>query len=65
MRENFATALAVLVDIVITEETITREDLPFIRTDIEKARREFTEEELTEEEHAARLEALAVLEANL
>lgn len=61
---NTTAALAILADITLGEE-ITPENLPFVRADIEKARREFTEEELTTEEHAARLEALAVLEANL
>lgn len=53
-------ALATLADLTLGEE-VTREDLPFIGADIDKARREFTEEELTTEEHTARVEALAVL----
>ena len=38
-------------------------DLPALRQDIHRARREFTDEELTDHEHAARLDALATLEA--
>lgn len=64
MRTNhdaaITAALATLADLTLGEE-VTREDLPFIGADIDKARREFADDELTPEEHAARIEALAVL----
>ena len=44
---------------------VTRETLPYIRQDIADARREFTHEEYTPEEHSARLAALETLDTLL
>jgi hypothetical protein len=55
------TARAVLVDLL--PDAGEAVDFPALRRDIDKARREFTEEEFTTAEHAEFLEALAVLEA--
>ena len=54
------TAHRILADLILDPEPL---DLPALRRDIDKARAEFTDEELTPAEHAARLEALATLEA--
>jgi hypothetical protein len=53
------TALATLADLIDPAEPV---DFPALRADIDKARREFTEEELPAEDHAARLAAAATLE---
>ncbi len=56
------TARAILTDLLPDAgEAI---DFPALRRDIDKARREFTEEEFTSMEHAEFLEALTVLEAS-
>ncbi len=43
-------------------QPITRDSLPFIRRDILKGRREFTEEEYPESLHRQRLHSVAILE---
>jgi hypothetical protein len=55
------TARAILADLL--PDAGESVDFPALRRDIDKARREFTEEEFTSLEHAEFLEALAVLEA--
>jgi hypothetical protein len=54
------TALATLADLIDPAEPV---DFPALRQDIDRARREFTEEELPADLHAARLAAAAALEA--
>ena len=44
------------------DDVIRVEDLPYIRLEICKARREFTEDELTPAENELRIEAISVLE---
>ena len=59
---NTTTARAILADLLPDAgESI---DFPALRRDIDKARREFTEDEFTTAEHAEFLVALAVLEAS-
>jgi hypothetical protein len=55
------TALATLADLL--PDPAEPIDFAALRADIDKARREFTEEELTPAEHAARLAAAHVLAA--
>ena len=54
------TALATLADLL--PDPAEPIDFAALRADIDKARREFTEEELTPAEHAARLAAAATLQ---
>jgi hypothetical protein len=54
-----AHAIATLADLIDPDEPI---DLPALRADIDRARREFTEEELPADLHRARLAAAQVLE---
>jgi hypothetical protein len=56
------TARAILTDLL--PDAGEAVDFPALRRDIDKARREFTEEEFSADEHAEFLEALAVLEAS-
>jgi hypothetical protein len=56
-----AHALRTLADLI--QDPAEPVDFPALRQDIAKARREFSEEELTPAEHAARLAAAAALEA--
>jgi hypothetical protein len=56
------TALATLADLL--DDPAELIDFAALRQDIDKARREFTEEELTPAEHAARLAAAATLETS-
>ena len=56
-----AHAIATLADLL--DDPAEPVDFPALRQDIDRARREFTEEELTPAEHAARLAAARTLEA--
>jgi hypothetical protein len=57
-----AHARRILADLIL--DPAAPLDLQALRQDIARARRDFTEEELTDREHAARLDALATLEAH-
>lgn len=58
---NLNEAIETLADVTLGEPITTHEELRYVLADVEKSRREFTEEEYPESLHLDRLLALATI----
>lgn len=65
MKNNLTLAIEALADVTLGEPITTRDDIMAVFADIQKARREFTEEEYPEATHLDRLLALATIGKSL